>query len=85
QDPKYLFNFILSYINRITNKVRNEIFAEFLLIKRASFDLIYTFLYRYTILRKRIITDIKFNIDNDLKINLLYNAIKVYYPVDIKI
>ncbi|KAK3946718.1 hypothetical protein QBC32DRAFT_319700 [Pseudoneurospora amorphoporcata] len=84
KDPKYLFDLVLSYIGRVTSEARSEVFAEFLSIKRASFDSMHAFLYRYTILRKRTITNAKFNIDDDLETNLLYNATKAYYLVNAK-
>ncbi|KAK3947887.1 hypothetical protein QBC32DRAFT_190983, partial [Pseudoneurospora amorphoporcata] len=84
KDPKYLFDLVLSCIGRVTSEARSEVLAEFLSIKRASFDSMHAFLHRYTILRKRTITDAKFNIDDDLETNLLYNATKAHYPVDAK-
>ena len=84
KDPKVLFNLVFFYIGRIINKARSEILVKYFALKRRIFDSIHFFFARYTLLRKRIITNTKFNIDNDLEITLLYNAVKTYYTVNTK-
>ncbi|KAK3486434.1 uncharacterized protein B0T23DRAFT_324585, partial [Neurospora hispaniola] len=68
-------------IVRITNKVRSEVFIEYLVIKRINFNIIAFFLTRYTLLRK-CIKDAKFIIDGNFEVTFLYNTVKTAYPID---
>ncbi|KAK3494288.1 uncharacterized protein B0T23DRAFT_297614, partial [Neurospora hispaniola] len=65
----------------ITNKVRSEIFAKYLVIKYTNFNTIASFLTYYTLFCKYI-KNTKFKINEDFEVTFLYNTIKITYPID---
>ncbi|KAK3505367.1 hypothetical protein B0T13DRAFT_392078, partial [Neurospora crassa] len=68
-------------VARITNKVRSELLTEYLAIKYIEFNIITSFFIYYTLLHQYI-KDTKFKIDNNFDITLLYNTVKIIYPID---